>query len=462
MTISEHLADHALTLWESQLPENIREIAKTFFVDALSCVFLGSTSASVQAVIPFVLEYGGSKSCIFPGQPPVATDAAHCAMLCAMAAHSNDFDDMSINMNGHPSALLVPVIFSLGQKYGSNGSEMLRAYIVGVEIDAIIGRALTAFKYPKGLNPTCFAGIFGAVAAAGCMLKMDRSKLANAFGIAVSEASGCKANFGTMSKDLAIGMTAVKAITAAECARQGVDASPDAFEGPFGLFHALLDLPVDADEIHRIIAEHKSDFTDPGLVMKPYPSCRGNHSGIDCITAIMRVHSFAADDIDRIICRVDQAAFDTDRYEYPKTPSEAKFSMAFCIAKVIERGEIKIDDFIGEEIQDNKPFSLIPRIEIICSPEYFPESRFGTEVEVLLKDGSVYREKVCFAKGDPLNPMCAEEVGVKLRQCLSKLFPPAMAQTAAALLNDVEKLESAVQIIDLLYGERTNYYEEKF
>lgn len=453
MTVSEHLAEYILSIKREPLRQEQKQIARIYFIDAMACIFLGTSSASVQKALPFVQEYGGAGKSVFPGAQPLKLDSAHCAMLCAMAAHSNDFDDMSSSLNGHPSALIVPVVFSLGQKMGSGGAEMLKAYVAGVETDGILGRAFQEFGYRKGVNPTNFIGIFGAVAAAGLLLGLDRYKMANALGMAVNEASGFKANFGTMAKDLAIGMAALKAATCAECAALGMDSAGDAFEGPFGLFESICG-NVDEQLIHRLIDGHCSEFADPGMIMKPYPSCRGNHCGIDCITKIVQRRRFAMEQVEKVICRVDQAAYDTDRYEYPANPGEAKFSLAFCIAKVIECGRISIEDFIGEEIKDKKPLELIDRVEILCTPELFEGSRFGTEVELRLKDGTILVEKECYAKGDPLNPMTEEEIRLKLADCLGKVFPPEKVPGAAELLGSFDKMKTPEEIIKFLYSER--------
>ena len=374
MNISEYLADYAMTLKEGAITQEQRRRARANYLDGLACLLLGVSGASVQNLMSYACAHMGKMDCRFLDREKTPMDALHCAFLGAAAAHSNDFDDMSTTLNGHPSALLVPVTLALGQSLHASGRQVLDAYAVGVEIDAILGAEVGELGCRKGWNTTNLIGIFGATAAAGCMLGLDRLQLAMALCIAVNEASGFKANYGTKAKDFAIGMTAVKAITAAECAKNGLEANLDAFEGPFGLFMSVFGSCDKARLIGRI-QSHRSEFVEPGLVIKPYPSCRGNHSGIDCITKIVSTHPFGPEDVKKITCRVDNAAFDTDRYEYPETPNQAKFSLAFCIARVIIAGKVTIDDFLGEEITDQRPLAFIPKVEILCCPERFPESR---------------------------------------------------------------------------------------
>lgn len=453
MTILEHLADYTLSMTEKTVPQETQVIAKGFFVDALSCMFLGAECAAVKKMLPYVQRSGGRGPCIFPGREPVSTDAAYCAMLCAMAAHSGDFDDMSISMNGHPSALLIPVVFSAGQEHGASGKDMLLAYMAGVETDAILGRILQMLGCRKGVNPTTLIGCFGGAVAAGKLAGLTRKQMVHALNIVANDAGGLKANFGTTAKDISIGLAAWKSVFSVACAQAGIDASTDALDGPFGLLESLCGGTVDQSLVHRMIREHVSDFQAPGLVMKPYPTCRGNHSGIDCITKIMTAHSLTAEQIERVICRVDQAAYDTDRYLYPKTPSEAKFSLPYCIAKVICNGEVNIEDFVGETLRDTRPLSILDRIEVLCVPEIFPDSRFGAEIEVHLTSGEIYREKELYAKGDPMLPMTEQEIQHKLVACLTQALGSERSRDAAELLCRFDTVDTASDILKFLYPE---------
>lgn len=445
MTISQSLAEFILSVDPEKMPVQAVNAAKTHFIDGMSCMFFGVNSASVKLALKYDRASGAAGDCLFPDEDGYKTSAESCAMLCAMAAHSNDFDDMSISLNGHPSALLVPVVYAAAQKYKCTGAEMLAAYIAGVETDAILGKIFADGGHYKGWNTTCLIGIFGAVAAAGRIMKLDRGQLANALGIAANEASGVKANYGTLSKDLAIGSAARKAMMAAECARLGMDSSADAFEGEFGLLSSLGG--VDAEKAKEIIGSHESDFVSPGLVMKPYPSCRGNHSGIEAATELSAQFGIGTDDVDRVVCYVDQAAHDTDRYEHPKTPEQAKFSLAFCIGKVMTSGRVTKHDFIGEEIADKAALAFVDKVKIECRPELFTESRFGTEVRIELKDGRTLSRKVCFPKGDPQNPMSTAEIQQKLRGCLEAALGTYRANAAVEVL---ERFDTLADIEDLI------------
>lgn len=447
MTVAERLAELVLSIDRSMVGERVWEEARIHFMDTMACMFLGSGSRSVETAARLMKENGVNGGCVFPNAERLAADAASCAMLCAMAAHTNDFDDMSAGLNGHPSAVVAPVVLAVGQLTDCTGAQMLEAYIAGVEADALLGRLINDAGLRKDWNPTTLIGVYGAAAAAGKLMGLDRDRLADAFGIASGESGGLKVNYGYMAKDVTAGRTAAAGVFAAQAARLGVGANRLAFEGPFGVFAAVTD-GVPAESIERAFAQYRSDFLEPGLVIKPYPSCRGNHSGIDCMTALVKKYGFTADEVEEVLCQVDGASWDTDRYEYPETPEQAKFSLAFCIARVICRGGVSIEDFIGDAIEDRGPMEFISKVRIVKAEEEFASgSRFGTKVTVRLKNGDSFSEKECYAKGDPFLPMSAAEVEDKLGRCLSIALGKERGAGAARILEGFTRAASVRELI---------------
>ena len=114
---------------------------------------------------------------------------------------------------------LVPMLVALGEERHLPGEALLAAYVVGVEVEVRLARAVNFHHYDKGWHPTSTLGVFGAAAAASRVLGLDARRTATALAIAASLASGIKANFGTMVKPLHVG----------QCGRQGLLAALLAF-----------------------------------------------------------------------------------------------------------------------------------------------------------------------------------------------------------------------------------------
>ena len=65
-----------------------------------------------------------------------------------------------------------------------DGSELLAAYVAGVEVACRLGDAVEPNHYMDGFHPTGTLGVFGAAAACSYLLGLDRERVGWALGIA--------------------------------------------------------------------------------------------------------------------------------------------------------------------------------------------------------------------------------------------------------------------------------------
>ena len=78
------------------------------------------------------------------------------------------------------------------------------------------------------------------------------------------------------------------------------------------------------------------------------------------------------------------------------------------------------------------------------------EGRHGVEVEVELRDGKSFREKVLHAKGSDKHPMQREEVLQKFRLLASRVLSRSRVDKLEDTLLNLERLDDARQIAKLL------------
>ena len=188
-------------------------------------------------------------------RPPsgAAAGASGCleaALLNGAAAHALDYDDLNRSIGGHPTAVVAPAVFAAGQWLGSTGKQVLDAYVLGFEVMAKLGQMLNPGLYVKGWHPTSVLGVMGACAARCYLMGLSYEQVVNALGIAASEASGIKKNFGSMTKPFHAGSAARKGLWAAMLARHGLIADSAALDGGFGyleLFNG--DAPFDPEPL---------------------------------------------------------------------------------------------------------------------------------------------------------------------------------------------------------------------
>ncbi len=77
-------------------------------------------------------------------------------------------------MGGHHSVPLVSTLLALAEERGGTGEDLIAAYVIGVEVEIRLARAVNFHHYDKGWHPTATLGIFGTAAAACHLMKLDR------------------------------------------------------------------------------------------------------------------------------------------------------------------------------------------------------------------------------------------------------------------------------------------------
>ena len=246
---------------------------------------------------------------------------------------------------------------SPGAPPGRGGRDALAAYVAGFETQSRIGRAANFHHYEKGWHPTATLGIFGTVAAASHMLDLSEDQTATALGLAVSLASGVKANFGTMTKPLHIGHSVRNGVMAALRAREGFTANGQAFEARQGFFN-VFNGPgnFDADKIFENWAD-PLDIVDPGLGLKQFPCCGSTHAAINCMFELARDQGLKPEDAAAIEVLAHPRCLPHTNNPDPQSGLEAKFSMQYVTARALTDGRAGLDHFEGQAHADAAPAS---------------------------------------------------------------------------------------------------------
>ena len=159
-------------------------------------------------------------------------------LINGTAAQALDFDDATLE--GHPSAVLVPVALAVAEEVGANGEDILTAMnVAGYEVWAELLRRDSDKYHARGFHPTGLLGTLAAAASAALLYGLNVVQTRHALGIAASFASGLVANFGSMTKPLQTGRAAESGIRAARLAANGYTAADDAIEHPLGFLKAF-------------------------------------------------------------------------------------------------------------------------------------------------------------------------------------------------------------------------------
>ena len=274
--------------------------------------------------------------------------------------HALDFDDTHELALVHSSAVVAATVLAVGEARGSAGADAIAAAVAGYEIGSRIGLANPGAMHIRGFHPTSVCGVFAAAAAAARLRGLGPEQTTNALGIAGSQASGLMEFLadGSQTKPLHAGWAAHAGIVAAALAAHGATGPASVLEGRFGLLASHLGRASSTSRGWRrssALAGRR-----PGSPSRPTPPATAR---TPCSTRCGSSASGPDDAEDLVALVPGQVSVGlvlepAERKRRPATPYDAKFSLPYCIAALLVRGELGVDSFTPEAIADERILDL--------------------------------------------------------------------------------------------------------
>jgi 2-methylcitrate dehydratase PrpD len=376
-------------------------------------------------------------------------DAAHAALVNGTAGHALDYDDVADEIHGHPSIVLVAALLALGEAHHVAGRDLLEAYAVGFEASCAIARGLPVEPhYLRGWHATATIGILGAVVGAGRLLRLDRSTVQHALGIAASMASGSRQNFGTMTKPLHAGLAARDAVLATRLAASGFTADPHQLDGRIGYFQMYGVDP--SPRMVRDALEQPDVLLRRGVSVKKYPCCYGTHRMADAALAL-RSNGLQAAEVARVDVSVAPGGMEAIIHHQPRTGLQGKFSGEYVVAACLLDGRVGLSTFSDDAVCRPSAQDLLSLVSIRETdvPPFGSADwdHASATLEVTLRDGNTLRERCDIARGDARLPLTDAELEAKFRDCLAY---SGTDWDADQLLGRLRNLREAPDVANLL------------
>ncbi len=245
------------------------------------------------------------------------------ALINGSAGHALDFDDVSTKMFGHPTVPVAPAVMALAQFERASGRDLLRALVVGHEIESRVGSLVGPSHYEHGFHATGTVGTFGAAAACAHLKKLGASQTAHALGLAATQAAGLKCMFGTMAKPLHAGKAAMNGLMAVQLAARGFTANEHAIDCPQGFARTQ------AQQINPfpLSIDTRAGFAIEKTLFKYHASCYLTHSTIEAIRLLRLRHGIGLEDLDAMTIRVASNHRGVCDIDSPQTGLNVKFSI---------------------------------------------------------------------------------------------------------------------------------------
>ncbi len=449
--LTHYIAEFVVNTAYAGVPATVIESGKKSILDGLGLALVGSVVKTGDLIQKYLKSLGLSRSTATVIGTPMKVAPRFAAFVNGIGIHSEDYDDTQAPGGPrqnfgllHPTDNTLPVAIAYGETRGMSGRDLMLAYHLGVEVECKICQAINPRHYIDGFHTTGTCGTFGAATVAAKLLGLDPHWTANAFGIAGAEASGLRANFGTMTKPFQAGHAAESGTIAGDLAALGWTASLDILEDPGGFFHAAGGGYDPAYIMGRL--GNPWTFASPGIAIKPFPSGLVTHPGMTGMLNLIKENHIRANEVESVTVGVNAYVPKDLFYHDPQTALQAKFSMEFCIASLLLYGKAGLNQFQDSVVKSPEVQAMMKGVRLVIDPRSnapgVPWTR--TYLTVRLRDGRTISGHADYAKGTPQNRMSYDEVAAKFHECTD--FTKWPKPKAKAIVEMVSRLETVSNV----------------
>lgn len=427
--LSHTLSQWATALKYEHLSPAAIERAKLFWFDSLGCALGGSQQEDARILLEHHREMSGSSSgsatCFVSGFKTNPVDAA---FLNSHMIRAMDYNDIYWKADPcHPSDIIAGPL-ALCEHANLSGKDLILATIIAYEVE----QRLCEFGNPGvreyGWHHATLTA-FAAPIAAGRVLNLSVDQMVQAIGIGASRTftpGAVTAGKLTNMKNTVDPWATRMGVESALLAKRGFSGPEHMFDGKEGLFAvfghvqykgapASFDAAMLLDKLPRSSSDHYR-ILDCG--MKSFPIEALSHAPLTAMMKCVKDNHLKPADVAEIKVEVIARAADIlgDPHKYrPDSKETADHSLPYCMAVGLVDGMVTPLQFKEARILDKSLIPIMDKVKVVANQEFealFPKFQ-PSRVTITTTAGKSFSTRVDVPKGDPRDPMTADEIGVK-------------------------------------------------
>ncbi len=304
------LSDFAHSIETAKVPADVAHEVGRIVLDAIGSAVAGRVIPAGQIAVDLVRDEHGPLETVVYG----ANRASVMPAVFANTVLTNALDFDIYGPEGHVAPVVVPVALGIADAIGAPGSEAFAGVVAGMEVGGRVGGALRrpGMGGARSLGAVRGHGhvVFGAVAAAGRVLRLTPDEMHHAFGIA-----GYSANVPTLRKFFAsphapmtkydhLGLMAQNGLQAALLAKRGFTGDLDVLEGDIGFWRFAGGQGCDWEHLVKNLG---TDWTIREVSYKPFPVSLYTNPGIVTARRVAAENGLRPDEIEHVQIRTTRA-----------------------------------------------------------------------------------------------------------------------------------------------------------
>lgn len=434
-TLAEWLTSNRL----EDIPQDVRYEARRALLNFVGCAIGGCREPATDIAIRTLAPYSGPPTAAVLGRPE-KLDPLRASLMNGISSHVHDYDDTTPKNYIHPSAPTLSALFAYASTTPVSGADFMHSFILGFEATSRIGNAVYPAHYDVGWHITGTAGVFGAAAGIGRLLKLPVRNMIWAIGLAATQAAGIREMFGSMGKAFHPGRSAEAGYLAALLAQNGFTSGNFGLEGPRG-FAAVQAAHYDLGKVTNRLG---TDFDLRENTYKPYPCGIVIHPTIEACSKLHAENKFAPADIGEVKLTVAPLVLDLCNKKHISVGLEGKFSVFHASAIGLVRGRGGLREFTDEAVND-PDIKRVRELAVATGDKSIADD--AVKVEVVLKDGrrlSYYNEH---SIGNIARPMSDRQLEEKTMDQASLVLPKAQVERLIATCWKIDELDDVRTLI---------------
>lgn len=449
------LAEFISSLRYEHIPSEVIERIKLLMLDSLGCALYGADLDWCRILRSALLDTDQTRTTSIWGTNHKLS-SPHAALVNGTQIQSFELDDVHRQGVLHVGAVTLPALIAVAESHRTlTGRDFLAAAVAGYEVGPRVGLCMGQEHIGQGWHSGATVGVFSAAAAAARGLGLDAEKTIHALGIAGTQSAGLMAaQYGAMVKRMHAGRSSQSGLYGALLARAGFTGIVDIFEAPYGGFCTTFSRSSDRFKLDELSAGLGERYETMRISLKFYSCVGSNHTTLDAIRDIQKRRPFTLAELEKIVVHGSQVTVDHVGWPYrPAGLTSAQLNLAFCVATLLLEGDVFVEQFKQNAVDDADRIALSRKVEVVQDPEITAlgsEFRHKVRVDVHLNDGSVHSETREAPRGSELSFATTADVLEKFHKLSRCALSDAQQQSLIDAMLRLEELDDAAELGRLL------------